>query len=200
MATSEKIRIENGRLSFARLFKPKAFREGQDPRFEGSILLDPSDKKHAAKIDEICERAHEILAEHYNGKIPKGIKLCFGYADGSPVTVGGKKYNSEEKDYDGYEGMFYLSSANKTKPKTVHRNPRVELAEDDGVLYSGCYVNMTVTLWTQDNEYGKRVNANLRAVQFVKDGEAFGVAPVDAEEEFDEVEIEDDEGGDNWDE
>jgi hypothetical protein len=76
----------------------------------------------------------------------------------------------------------------------------VELAEDDGVLYSGCYVNMTVTLWTQDNEYGKRVNANLRAVQFVKDGEAFGVAPVDAEEEFDEVEIEDDEGGDNWDE
>ena len=38
------------------------------------------------------------------------------------------------------------------------------------------------------NEFGKRINANLRAVQFVKDGEAFGVKPVDAEDEFDVLE------------
>lgn len=199
MATSEKIRIENGRLSFARLYKPKAFREGQEPRYEGSILLDPSNEKHAAKIEEICARAETVLLEQFHGKLPKGVKLGFGYADGSPVTIGGQKFYSEPKDYDGYDGMFYLSSSNKTKPKTVHRNPKVDLTEEDGVLYSGCYVNMTVTLWTQDNEFGKRVNANLRAVQFVKDGEAFGVAPVDAEEEFDEVEVDDEDDDAGWD-
>jgi hypothetical protein len=48
--TSDIIKLKNVRLSFARLWKPKAFQEGQDPRFEATFLLDPSNAEHAATI------------------------------------------------------------------------------------------------------------------------------------------------------
>lgn len=203
--TSDKISLKNVRLSFARLFKPKAFREGQTERYEGSFLLDPSDKVNQAAMDTICEAALAVIKAKFNGKVPKGLDLCFGYADGDPIVVGPNKYTNKPKEYDGYEGMFYLSSSNTSKPRVVmpQRDPKTgkfeEIEESSGIVYSGCYVNATITLWAQDNEYGKRVNANLRAVQFLRDGEAFGVAPVNADDEFDEVEVDDDDAPDDWD-
>ena len=179
MPTSEKIKLTNVRLSFQRLFVPKSFKEGQPARFEASFLLDPSDKAHAALIKEIKTRAKEVIKEQW-GEKPKSLKVCFGSGD--------------EKDYDGYEGQFYITSNNRTRPTVVDRNLQ-PLVEADGKPYSGCYVNGTITLWAQDNQFGKRINANLRAVQFVRDGEAFGVQPVEAEEEFDARE---DDGEDNW--
>lgn len=176
MPTSEVIKLPNVRLSFPRLFKPKAFREGQEPRFEATFLLDPSDKTHAKVIQKIEETAQAILEEHFNGKVPKSVVMCFGDGD--------------TKDYDGYEGMFYVSTSNRTRPTVVDRD-RTPLVEEDGKPYAGSFVNGSITLWVMDNEFGKRVNANLRAVQFVRDGEAFGVKPVDADEEFDVLDSED---------
>ena len=182
MATSEKIPLNNVRLSFPRLFKPKAFKEGQDPRFEAAFLLDPSNKEHAKTIKVIENTAKELLAEHFGKTIPKGIKYCFGLSEDAG------------KEYDGYEGMFFITCNTKQRPVVVNRD-RTPLAEEDGVVYAGCYVNGNVTLWVQDNQYGKRVNANLRSVQFVKDGEAFGVEPVVADDEFDALP---DEGEDDY--
>jgi hypothetical protein len=56
------------------------------------------------------------------------------------------------------------------------------LTEDDNVVYAGCYVNAIITLWVQNNSYGKRVNAQLDGVQFAKDGEPFGAGGIDADE------------------
>lgn len=182
--TSEKIRIKLGRLSFPKLFRPVAFQEGQDPRFESTFLLDPSDKVHAKLIKEIKAKAKAVLEEKFNGKVPKGVKYCFG--DGN------------DKDYDGYEDMFYISTANKLRPTVVDRD-RTPLTEEDGKPYAGSFVNATITLWPQDHpKGGKRVNANLLAVQFAKDGEAFGQKPVDAEDEFDVMEDDDDDSEDDF--
>lgn len=192
MPTSDKIKMKDVRLSFPRLFDPKSFTEGQPPRFEGSFLLDPSDKAHKKVIDKIAETAEEILLEQFKGEIPKTVECCFQYADGeTAIEIGSLKWRGKPKTYDGYEGMFVISSSNKTRPTVVDRD-LTPLAETDGKPYAGCFVNATITLWVQDNQYGKRVNANLRAVQFVSDGDAFGVRPVDAEEEFDVLDGDDD--------
>lgn len=188
--TSEVIRLKGARLSFPRLWEPKSFREGQPARFEGSFLIDASSKAGQAQIAKILEEAEGVIKAKFNGKIPKKLKFGFGYADGDDFKIGNVSFHSEPKEYDGYEGMFYISSANKTRPTVVDRD-RSPLVAEDGKPYAGCYVNGTITLWAQDNEYGQRVNANLRGVQFLKDGEAFGVKPVDADEEFDEIEDED---------
>lgn len=204
--TSDPIKLKNVRLSFARLFQPKAFREGQPKRYEGSFLLDPSDKMHQDQVKQIRKAALGVIKAKFNGKVPGDLDLCFGYSDGdTPIILAENKYRNKPKTYDGYEGMIYISSANTTQPKVVgrHKDPKTGkfalLEESSGIVYSGCYVNATITLWAQDNEYGKRVNANLRAVQFVRDGDAFGVAPVDADDEFDEVEIDEDDGAEDWD-
>ena len=50
---------------------------------------------------------------------------------------------------------------------------KTPLTEEDGKIYSGCYVNAIVELWSMNNEYGKRICGNLLGVQFFRDGEAF---------------------------
>lgn len=64
---------------------------------------------------------------------------------------------------------------------------KTPVVEDDEVLYAGCYVNAIIDLWVQNNGFGKRVNANLYGIQFVKDGEQFGAGAVDVFDDFDDL-------------
>lgn len=166
--TSEIIKLRSARLSFARLWKPKAFQEGQDPRFEATFLLDPSNADHASTIAEIKAAAMKLIKE--SGLDARAFKLCFGKGD--------------DKPYDGYAGMVYIAANNKTRPTVVDRNRNPVAEGDKQAPYSGCIVNTNLTLWLQNNQYGKRINANLRIVQFVADGPAFGVQAAKAEDEF----------------
>jgi len=90
-------------------------------------------------------------------------------------------------EYEGFEGNKFVSARAKVRP-TVFDQQRQELSEADGKPYSGCYVNASIELWAQDNSFGKRINAQLRGVQFLRDGDAFagGSRPADADE-FDEI-------------
>jgi hypothetical protein len=189
--TSDVIKLKNVRLSFPHLFKPKAFQTGQDPKYQATFLLDPTDKDHAKAIAEIKRQAKKVLVEKFGEMPEKGdYKLCFGMADKHP----------KKKKYEGYEGMFYIASSNTIAPTTIDRRKQ-DVVEADGVLYAGCYVNTNITLWPQDHpQGGKGVNANLRIVQFFRDGEAFGTAKASVDE-MDEVDIDDDEDGavDDWD-
>ena len=61
------------------------------------------------------------------------------------------------------------------------------VVEEDNIIYGGCYVNASISFWGQNNKWGKRVNANLYGIQFSKDGEPFGLGPVDVSEDFDDI-------------
>ena len=187
--TSDNIKLKGVRLSFPVIWQAKAFEAGRDAKFQATFLLDPSDPAHAASIKEIKIAAKKVLTEAF-GDVPMGsMSKCFGLAD----------KHANKSQYDGYKGMFYISTGNTTRPTLVDRK-RQDLEESDGVLYAGCYVNTNITLWTFDHpKGGKGVAANLRIVQFVKDGEAFGNAPAKAAEELDDVDIDDDGAVDDWD-
>lgn len=174
--TSEKIHLKNVRLSFARLYKPKAFREGQDPRFEATFLLDPSNAEHAATIKQVKTTIAEVGKKVY-GTI-EGMKHCLVKGD--------------SKGYDGYKGMIAIPSHNKVRPAVVNKKNELVAEGEPQAPYSGCYVNATITLWAIKNGFDPRVSANLRGVQFLRDGEAFGVRPVDPNEEFEAFEDEED--------
>ena len=66
---------------------------------------------------------------------------------------------------------------------------RNELTLDQArkLIYSGCYVNIRIDLWAQDNQYGQRINAGLRGVQFYKDGDAFSAGRPADSNEFEDV-------------
>lgn len=177
-----KIKLTNVRLSFPNIFKPKAFEEGQEASYGATFILDKS--KHGALIKEIRAGVKEIAEEYFKGKVPGMV------AQKHPLREG-----AEKEELDGYgDDVMFISSRCKARPTVVDRD-MTPLTEEDGKPYGGCYVNATLRLWVQDNKFGKRVNAQLRAIQFVKDGPAFGQAPVNADEEFENLDGEGDGDG-----
>ena len=165
-----KMMLKNVRLSFPSVFQRAVF-EGQEGKYEATALISKDDTKTKKKIDEAIEAA---IAEA-KIKVPSD-KRCLKDGDDS--------------DYDGYEGNWSLKAANGKRPTVLNRD-KTPLTEDDEVIYAGCYVNLVIDFWVQNNKYGKRVNANLYGVQFVKDGEPFGMGPVDVTDDFEDLDDED---------
>jgi len=182
MATNDKdpgiITLPNVRLSFPHLWTPHAMEADQEPKFSATFLFDNGE--HGTLLDRIDALIDRLALDEFKKKV--GFKRCL--RDGN-----------EKSELEGYgDGKSFMTASNKARPGVVDRrlNP---IAEADGVIYAGCYVNATVRLWVQNNNWGKRVNAQLRAVQFVKDGESFGAGPVDATQEFQALEDSDDKTG-----
>lgn len=162
------VKLPAVRLSFPHLFKPHAMEEGQEPKYSATFLLD--NEEHGKLIDQIEALIDRLALDEFKKKI--SFKRCL--RDGN-----------EKLELEGYgDGKFFIPAARKTRPAVVDRD-LTPLTEEDGKIYAGCYVNATIRLWVQDNNWGKRVNAELRAVQFLKDGESFGAGPVKVEDEFD---------------
>ena len=179
---AEIIKLPEARLSFPALWSAESFR-GDDSakRYRASFLLDPSNKAHDNAIKQIKASANALIKAEWGKKVPK-LAVCFGLAD------------EDGYEYDGYEGMFYIKTSSTTRPGVVDRD-KSYITEEDGTVYAGCYVNATVELWTRKRQDNRGISAQLRAIQFVKAGEAFGAGRVDAEEEFDAMETVEDESG-----
>lgn len=162
------VTLNNVRLSFPALWEP---RKGPDatskPAFQAAFILDK--KTNANDIAAVKAAIAEIVKDSFKGKQPPKIALRDG---------------SEKPDVDGYgEGVMFINSRSDKRPQVVGRKMEA-ITESDNKVYAGCYVNATIRLWAQDNNYGKRINAQLRAIQFVRDGDEFGEGAVDATKEF----------------
>ena len=169
---SNVIKLTGVRLSFPSLFNRAEF-DGVKGKFEATLLIPKEDKANVAAINN----AIKALLKETGKKKPAADKLCV--RDGDDVA------------YDGYAGHWSIKASNSKRPTVINRD-KTPLTEDDAekanLLYAGCYVNASIDLWYQDNKFGKRINANLRGVQFVNDGEPFGHGSLDATDDFDEVE------------
>lgn len=174
-----KILLRDVRLAFPALWTATAPAAGGTPAFSASFLLSKTHKQ----LPELRAAIKQLAADKWGAKadaILKGLlatdKLCLHDGDA-------------KSGYEGFEGHLFVSTRSKVRP-SVFDGQRNELTEADGKPYSGCYVNASIELWAQDNQYGKRVNAQLRGVQFLRDGDAFsgGTRPADADE-FDEIAV-----------
>jgi hypothetical protein len=174
-----KLKLTNVRLAFANIFVAKAVEAGQEPRFGASLLIDPATQ--APLLAQINKEIDAVALAKWGAKYApilamarKTDKVCLH--DGNLKA-----------QYAGFEDMMYVSASNKMRPVAVNRDTSPVSAED-GVIYSGCYVNATVELWAQDNKYGKRVNATLLGVQFSKAGDAFSGGSVGSADDFESIE------------
>lgn len=163
------ISIKNARLSFPSLFKKSVF-EGKEGKFEATLLFPKTDTKTYKAIMDAIE-ASKVANNKL--KVPENKYFI---KDG------------DEFEYDGYEGMWAVKASNNKRPTIINRDKSV-ITEDDEIVYAGCYVNAIIEPWAQNNQFGKRINANLLGIQFVKDGEPFsdGGKTADADD-FEEIE------------
>jgi hypothetical protein len=83
---------------------------------------------------------------------------------------------NEKEKYAGYPGNWFISMRNKSKP-TVQRHVGNGVLQDilpeEGVPYAGSYISVLVDLWAQENQWGKRINATVTGVIFLRHGPAF---------------------------
>lgn len=169
-----KITLNNVRISFPSLFHKAVF-NGEETKYEATFLINK--QSQADLIEKLEDAVREKIKVDLKGAKLGADKICF--KDG------------EDIDYEGYAGHMSIKASSNRRPLVIDRD-RSPITEDDNVIYAGCYVNAIIELWAQNNNWGKRINANLMGVQFVKDGEAFGDSQVASVSDFDIVE-----GGDD---
>lgn len=175
-----KLKLNNVRLSFPELFEAKTVNGEGKPAFSATFLIDPKDPQ----VELVNKAIEEVAKDKWGAKAEQVLKQIKAQ-DKTCLHSGDLKSN-----YDGFEGKLYISARNALRPLVIDTN-KAPLAAGDGKPYAGCYVNAQLELWTQDNQFGKRINATLMGVQFYRDGESFtggGAASVD---DFDDVSIED---------
>ena|ERR1700723_3829336 len=181
-----KILLRDVRLAFPNLWKASAPKGGGEEAFSANFLLAPDHKQ----VAELKKAMLAVATEKW------GAKGAATYKTLESTNKLALHDGDTKADYEGYEGNLFVSTRSKVRPSVFdgQRNP---LTEADGKPYSGCYVNASIELWAQSNDFGKRINAQLRGVQFLRDGDAFagGSKPADSEE-FDDIAAPD-EGGDD---
>jgi hypothetical protein len=156
-----KIKLNDTRLLYAAaLFSPQRGPNGEgEPKYSATFGFPPS---HPV-VAQIKEGFRKLAEEKWGAKaadvfaeLKAGNKLCLHDGDAKASK-------------EGYKGNLYLSASNKLKPLVID-GLRQPLTADGGKPYSGSYVNATIELWAQDNKFGKRINASLTGVQFLRDG------------------------------
>lgn len=171
------IMLPDVRMAFPQIFTPSQVNNEGKPAFSGSFLFPPT---HPVVV--LIQRAIAKVANAKWGE--KGPEILKALIAGDKVCL----HNGDAKsNYDGFVGNLFVSARSPTRPLVIAQD-RSPLVEADGKPYSGCYVNAQIALWAQANNFGKRVNAQLRGVQFLRDGEAFGGGAVAQADEFDVVE------------
>ena len=159
------IKMQNVRLSFPNLFQTASFGGNDTEKYDATFILDKKD--HKKIIKEIQTGMQELADEKFKGTLPQDDKLCL--KDGDDTLR------------DELHGAYSLKASTKKRPMVLNRD-KTPITEEDNVIYAGCYVHGIVSLWLQDNQYGKRINASLDGVMFASAGEPFGAPGIDADE------------------
>lgn len=186
------IRIDKVRLSYPHIFEPWCKDKVKEkPRYSAVGIVPKSSHKAVQKL--IVEVMNQVLTDKNKGqKIKAELKF---FRDGEPKNEDG----TPEPIKPEYVGAWTINASERPENPPSVRNrqgkPVRDVAEKK-LFYPGAYVNMLIRPWWQDNDSGQRINANLVALQFVKDGERIGEAGISEDEIDDSFEnLGDDEGG-----
>jgi hypothetical protein len=181
------IRISNVRFSYPNIHEPYVNTNDDGKKTKRYKIVGMAGKEsHEDAMEMVRNRIAELLKENKIKALPSDRKFI---SDG------------DESGKDEQEGFWLLSASEKTQPTMRHwvDGKSVVLDEDDedapsaeSLFYGGAWGSIWINPWFQNNkDFGKRVNANLRAVMFKKHDDPFGKGKI-SDEEVDEAFDEDD--------
>lgn len=170
------IKLLNVRIAFPNLFKPRAPKMGNGaPKYSASLLFvadSQAMREVRAGITSAATERWGTNADKVFRALSADGKICLRNGDSKP-------------DVEGFAGQWYVTASNLDKPTVVDSN-RAVLEEGSTRIYAGCRVNVALELWAQDNDFGRRINAKLKGVQFAGDDQPFASgSSVSRPEDFD---------------
>lgn len=170
------IKLVDVKIAFPNLYKPRAPKMGNGaPKYSASLLFAADSSAMKEVRAGITAAAKERWGNDAD-KVLRGLsadgKLCLRNGDGKP-------------DVEGFAGAWYVTASNLDKPTVVDSN-RAILEDGSTRIYAGCRVNVALEIWAQDNDFGRRINAKLKGVQFAGDDAPFASgSSVSRPEDFD---------------
>lgn len=156
-----KTKVTTGKclFSYVHVFVPTAMEEGQEKKYNISILIPKKDKATVAAVKAAIENAKELgRTGKWNGKVPKNLKISFGDGD-------------TDKDDEVYAGHYYISAKSSKKPPVFDENNEEILDPDD--FYSGCFGRACVNFYPY-NVGSNGIAAGLQSLKKLADGEPLG--------------------------
>ncbi len=172
---STKVITGKCRASYVHIFEPHST-NGSEPKYSISIIIPKSDADTIGKIRTAIEEAKQSGISKWNGKIPPNLKL--------PLRDG----DEERPDDPAYADSYFINCNSVEKPGIVDRK-RVPIT-DPTVIYSGCYIRVSINFYPFNTNGNRGVGAGLGNVQFWCDGDPLN-GRVRAEDEFDALDAED---------
>lgn len=182
---SEIIFLSDVVLSFPHLIEPHAspMNPSAPKKYSADFIMPTTHPGVQQFMQNYAALAQEKWKENANTimqMIQSDRKLrCYGAGD---EKVDKKTF----KPYKGYAGNFSISANRAEAPQIIQPDGKPVDAGNTMLyqaltrkMYGGCHVNAAIRPWLQDNQFGRGVRCDLVAVQFFKDGEAFGESEPD---------------------
>lgn len=145
------------RFSYANVFEPTSIQEGQEKKYNVSIIIDKKDKATLSKIEKAIKEATELGKAKLGGKIPTNLK--------TPLRDG----DAERPDDEAYAGAMFLNANSLRKPGIVDEDLNPILSRDE--FYSGCYGRASITFFAFNTAGNKGIACGLNNLQKLEDGE-----------------------------
>lgn len=182
---------------------PKPGEENKETGFSWSVIMDK--EKSAADITKLRSLLVRVASEHpaWKGKVvmikgdPKPLVSQTNPKAEKVVLLGTcLKDGADKADKDGYgDHVMFMSCNRKAKdgpPRVMDKSKRDIKPEESTYPYSGCNVITSIRVWIQDNDFGKRINAEGRIILFDTHNEPFGKGTVNADSDLAGVDLDDD--------
>lgn len=163
------------RLSYAHLFQPYAYQQGQDAKYSTTILVPKTDMAAKQRIDAAIQAAVQAgISEKWGGQKPPILAIPVYDGDGVRPSDG-MPFGAECK------GHWVFTASSKQPISVVDQS--IQPILDQTQVYSGMYARVSVTFFPYNSNGKKGVGCGLNAVQKVSDGEPLG-GGVSADEAF----------------
>jgi len=191
-----KLYLKGARLSFPHVFEAKAGPNGGKAKFSIASIIEKTTLAFAgeAKPDSATGKAAGYQWDKPTLAFSKAIMAVatekWG-AKAGEIVQQLKAQNrlplhdgNEKPATPGYAGSFFCNASSDIAPGVRHKQTGAQLKASDGVIYAGCYGDVIIDVWAQDNQFGKRVNASLLGVEFSHDGERLAGGAVASEDDY----------------
>lgn len=178
------VKLKDVRMSFPDLFVAKQFVANGVPqgpaKYKATFLV-----KKGSENDKIIRKA--ILEAAKESKMGAKYPAILKSIESNP-----NKYcyqDGDNKDYEGYAGMMYISAKSDTKIPLKDRtiNPETGklgiLTPDSNKIHGGYYYNANISIYAYNNT-GWGITASLQGVQFVRPGDLFSGTKLSSDDDF----------------
>lgn len=174
------------RFSYCHLFEPHAFDEGQKAKYSVQIIFDKNDKVTAGAISQAYKNAKQNGINKFGQKFGQLVNdLMCKPGDKTGLVRDGDIDPRYTEDPETYAGKYIMNCKCNTAPGVYAKEvgPRKLTAEDQGIVYSGCYGKVTFNLYPYNKAGNTGIGVGLNNVLKTRDGDNLG-GRVSGEVEF----------------